>query len=131
MGTTSTLPNPITRTADDNLYTTERSTSSDTLGFGYAFPVTNGSYTVRLHLAEVWFVGGTGRGPTGTGRRIFDVQIEGATVIDSLDLNATVGALAAEAREFTVTVSDGTLNIDFPPANVNRPTLAAIEIVRN
>jgi len=37
--------------------------------------------------------------------------------------------LAADIRTFTVMVTDGTLNINFPAASVNRPTLAALEVI--
>ncbi len=66
----------------------------------------NGTYTVELNFAEI-----QGLGPN---KRIFDVMIEGVEVIPNLDI-----ALEADAqyralnRTFTVTVSDGVLNIRF------------------
>ena len=128
-GVVSNLPNPIANTTDDGLYTTQRSTSADNLGFSYALPVTNGTYTVRLHFAELYWVGGANRGTPGVGKRVFNVQLEGTTVLTNYDITAQVGALAADIRTFTVTVTDGTLNINFPTASVNRPTLAALEVI--
>jgi len=128
-GVVSNLPNPIANTTDDGLYTTERSTSADTLGFSYALPVTNGTYTVRLHFAETYWVGGANRGIPGVNKRVFNVQLEGTTVLTNYDITAQVGALAADIRTFTVMVTDGTLNINFPAASVNRPTLAALEVI--
>jgi len=128
-GSLSNLPNPILNTADDALYTFQRTTTSDTAGFSYALPVTNGTYTVRLHFAETYWVGGANRGTPGVGKRVFNVQLEGTTVLTNYDLTAQVGALAADIRTFTVTVTDGTLNINFPAASVNRPTLAALEVI--
>jgi len=128
-GVVSNLPNPIANTTDDGLYTTQRSTSADNLGFSYALPVTNGTYTVRLHFAELYWVGGANRGTPGVGKRVFNVQLEGTTMLTNYDITAQVGALAADIRTFTVTVTDGTLNINFPTASVNRPTLAALEVI--
>jgi len=128
-GSLSNLPNPIINTADDALYTFQRTTTSDTAGFSYALPLTNGTYTVRLHFAETYWVGGTNRGIPGVNKRVFNVQLEGTTVLTNYDITAQVGALAADIRTFTVMVTDGTLNINFPAASVNRPTLAALEVI--
>ncbi|MDX1992965.1 MAG: malectin, partial [bacterium] len=129
-GRNSAYSGAIAYTADDALYTNGRSTDSDSAGFSYAFPVTNGTYSVRLHFAEIYFTGGSGRGPAGNNRRVFDVEIEGATVLDNYDINAAIGPMAAEVRTFNVNVTDGTLNITFPPASVNRPLVAGIEVVQ-
>jgi hypothetical protein len=130
-GQANSFPTAVQNTADDALYTTERSSVSDTTGFSYALPVTNGTYTVRLHFAEIWFVGGSGREPSGSGQRVFDVQIEGVTVLDNFDITASVGHAAATVRTFEgITVSDGALNLNFPPATADRPTIEAIEVWR-
>ncbi len=129
-GKTNNLPNNITGTTDDALYTTERSSTANTAGFSYALPVAAGTYTVKLYFSELWFVGGSGRGTPGIGKRIFDVNIEGVTVLDNYDVTADVGILTATIKTFSITVSDGTLNIDFPPASADRPTIGAIEVLR-
>lgn len=133
-GTANNFPaNDILNTSDDDLYETERSQSNNT-GFSYSFPVTNGDYTVRLHFAEVWFVGGSGRGTLDTGsppRRVFDVQIEGVTVLDEFHIvTAAGGVRTAHVETFNVTVTDGSLDINFPPATTDNPTIEAIEIVQ-
>ena len=51
----------------------------------------------------------------------------GATELANYDLNAAVGPMTAVVKEYTLAVSDGTLNIDFT-ATVNRPIVAAIEV---
>jgi len=129
-GKTNNLPNNIAGTTDDALYTTERSSTANTAGFSYALPVAAGTYTVKLYFSELWFVGGSGRGTPGIGKRIFDVNIEGVTVLDNYDVTADVGILTATIKTFSITVSDGTLNIDFPPASADRPTIGAIEVLR-
>ena len=62
------------------------------------------------------------------GRRVFDVQVEGALAIDDLDIYAAAGARAALVRTVTATVSDGQLNITFLHG-VENPLVNAIEVV--
>jgi hypothetical protein len=130
-GRASVLPaSDIENTTANDLYYDARVALNAGGGFGYDLPVPNGTYTVALHFAEVYYVGGSGRGSAGAGRRVFDVQIEGATVLDEYDINAAVGPLTADVRVFTVTVADGVLDIDFPPgATADRPILAALEVI--
>ena len=82
-GTTSTFAvgQPISGTVDDALYQKVRYGSS----FAYALPIANGTYTVVLHVAEIWF--------TGAGQRVFDVAAEGGVVVDNLDVWAAAGAV--------------------------------------
>ncbi|MDX1991647.1 MAG: malectin domain-containing carbohydrate-binding protein [bacterium] len=129
-GKANTFISPIAGTEDDALYQDERSSTANSAGFAYQLPLPNGTYSVRLHFAELWFTGVNGRGPVGTGRRIFNVQMENATVLSNFDITAQAGALTALVRSFDVTVSDGVLNIVFPPAQADRPTIAAIEVVQ-
>lgn len=123
----------ILSTIDDPLYTTERSQSNNA-GFSYSFPVSNGTYTVRLHFAEIWFTGLSGRGALDTPtaqRRVFDVQIEGITVLDEFHIvSETLQPRVALIKTFTVNVTDGSLDITFPPATTDNPTIEAIEIVQ-
>ncbi len=116
---------PIANTEDDPLYQTERYGAD----FSYSFPVTTtGTYTVDLHLAEI-FVGAPGSGSEkGQGDRIFDVIIEGTTVLDDYDLFADVGALTATIKSFQTEVTDGILNIQFT-ATVDNAKISAIEIL--
>jgi hypothetical protein len=119
----------INGTSDDATFSTARVASSDDSGFSYNISVPKaGKYTVELSFAEVWFTGAQGFGPSGPGHRVFDVRMEGKTVIDDLDINAQVGARTALTRTVTVTVDDGNLDIDFPPASKNRPIVSAIEV---
>lgn len=112
--------NAVARTGDDALYNYAR--SKNATFSGYAIPVPNGSYTVHLQFAETYW--------SGIDERVFDTELEGALVIDNLDLVAEGGIWVAYDRSFVVTVSDGTLNIDFT-ASENNPLLNAIVVVRN
>jgi hypothetical protein len=101
-GGTHSVTSAINNTTDDAMYQTERWGYN----FGYAFPVTNGQYKVVLHFAEIYW--------TTAGSRVFDVSIEGVKKLDNYDIIAKTGAtLTATTETFTVSVTDGTLNIDF------------------
>ncbi|MFD3443829.1 malectin domain-containing carbohydrate-binding protein, partial [Microbacteriaceae bacterium 4G12] len=114
----------IAGTTDDVLYRTERSDPS----FAYDIPVANGTYTVRLHFAEI-FHGATGGGAGGTGKRVFDVNLEGGALeLDNLDINARVAPMTAFVSSHTVTVTGGVLDIDFL-ASVDQAKISAIEVI--
>ena len=62
--------------------------------FGFAVPVQNGPYTVRLHFAEL--------NKTAANTRMFDVRLEGATVLTNFDVFAAAGGIdKAIVRTFT------------------------------
>jgi hypothetical protein len=88
----------------------------------YDIPTGVGDFEVRLYFAEIY-------GPTArVGGRVFDVSIEGETVLDDFDVFAAAGAAnKGIVRSFDVT-SDGTLNIDFGHV-VENPNIMAIEII--
>jgi len=84
--------------------------------------VTNATpHTVRLHFAEM-------EGMTN-GQRVFDVQLQGQTVLTNLDVVAQAGGPRRELmKEFqNVTIADH-LDIDFPNAT-NAPMLSGVEII--
>ncbi len=121
---------PIANTENDELYQTERSASKDLGTFSYDIPVGSGSYTVKLHFAEIYF-GATNSpsGPGGAGKRVFSVDIEGQSDLSGYDINADVGPSTAVVKTFpNVSVTDGALSLDFS-ASVNRPKISAIEIL--
>jgi hypothetical protein len=110
----------VAGTTDDELYHTRRYAPASS--FSYAIGVENGTYRLRLHFAE------TNTSIT-TGQRVFDVQAEGSTVVDNLDIYSEVGSLRAYSREVTVTVTDGTFNLVFSPV-VGDPVVSAFELLR-
>ena len=112
----------ILQTEDDTLYQTERWNQD----LSYDVPVENGTYSVDLHFAEIYF--------DDFGQRIFDVELENSLVADDLDIyerarNAFFpgnnNALVINAPQ--VIVSDGILDLDMS-ASVNNAKLSAIEI---
>lgn len=95
-----------------------------------------GTYRVRLYFAEVYFGPGCAGGG-GLGSRVFDVLLEGTTVIKDLDVfGASSGCLASTTsdagspivRTFDVAVTDGMLDIAMP-ASRNNGKLSAVEVL--
>lgn len=111
--------NAVAKTSDDLLYNYGRSKPGFT---GYAIPVTNGNHTVYLQFAETFW--------TSNGSRVFDMTLEGSTVIDDLDLHATApGKWVAYDRAFPATVADGSLDLVFT-ASANNPLINGIVVIR-
>jgi hypothetical protein len=92
------------------------------VAFSYNIPVSNGSYLVRLHFAEL--------NKNGEGLRVFDVNIEGGekelTLFDIFKEAGGVGK--AIVKEFNIDISDGALNIDFI-RQVENAKISAIEVL--
>jgi hypothetical protein len=86
----------------------------------YNIPAVNGTYTVTLYFAEIYF--------NAPGQRVFNVSIEGQTVLQNFDIWAVAGQFAAVQRTFVVTVTDGVLNI-VATASVNNANFSAIQVV--
>jgi hypothetical protein len=85
----------VTNPAPQAVYQSERYGAST-----YTLPnLTAGSqYTVRLHFAEIYW--------TATGKRKFNVAINGTSVLSSFDIYAAAGAqYKAVLREFTATAN--------------------------
>jgi parallel beta-helix repeat protein len=110
---------PIANTTDDPLYQSERNGT-----FSYRFNVPNGSYDVTLLLAEIYW--------KATGKRVFDVLIEGALVLDNYDVYAAAGHDAAVSMTFPgIQVDDGRLDLEFVSVtNTAKVSAIAIESSR-
>ena len=122
-GSTYNVGAAIANTTSDAIYQTERFAGGN---LSYNVPVANGTYEVQLHFAEIFFVGGNG----GTGKRVFNISLEGQNVLNNYDINAITGANVSTAniQVFTVTVNDGTLNINLNGI-VENPKISAIAII--
>ncbi|MET1260976.1 malectin domain-containing carbohydrate-binding protein, partial [Flagellimonas sp. DF-77] len=100
---------PIANTTNDQLYQTERYSTSGAVV--YEIPVPNGNYAVDLHFAELYFgvlAGG------GIGSRVFDIDIEnGQGARSNYDITAESGGVATAIVErfSNISVSDGALSI--------------------
>jgi hypothetical protein len=75
---------------------------------------------VELKFAEIF-----GRDP---GQRLFNVAVEGTTVLPRFDISALAGLDTALDRSFIVDVSDGRINVDFTPIT-DSAKIAAIRII--
>ncbi len=113
----------IASTVNDALYQTERYGN-----FSYNFPVTNGAYVVELHFAEIYFGLSGGGSGGGVGSRVFNVSIEGTPALTNFDIFAEAGPANALIKTFPITVTDGTLNIQFTNV-VNNAKVSAIAIL--
>lgn len=90
------------------------------VGFdAYRFDVPNGDYLVRLHLCEIV--------AHGRGLRRFDVELEGAVVLDDVDVAARYGHDYAGVFTAAVTVADGRLDVEFAPT-IGQSLLNGIEV---
>ncbi|MEX0289689.1 MAG: malectin [Flavobacteriaceae bacterium] len=117
----------ILETEMDSIYVTERISSAALGNFEYKIPITNGTYKLRLHFAEI-FWGAPGGDAGSSDSRVFDVDVEGEVVLNDFDIFAKVGAVTATVEEFVVMVEDQELNIKFT-ASTDRPKISAIEVL--
>ena len=99
-GTARTVTNSITTTGVTNpapqaVYQAER---YGTVTYTLPSLTAGASYTVRLHFAELYW--------TATGKRKFNVAINGTTVLSNYDIYAATGArYKAVVKEFTATAN--------------------------
>ena len=108
--------------APDALFETSRfSGRSGDAGVSYEFDVANGDYAVTLLFDEGW------NGAKAPGARVFDVKLEGKLALDDFDIAKAYGWNTAGSETLAVTVTDGTLDLDFIQG-VENPQINAIEI---
>jgi hypothetical protein len=91
--------------------------------FTYTIPgLTAGAqYSVLLHFAETYF--------TAAGNRVFNVAINGTTVLSNFDIFAKAGVNTALVEQFTATAnSSGQIVIAFTDGTANQPLVSGIEI---
>ncbi|MGB5713586.1 MAG: malectin domain-containing carbohydrate-binding protein [Waterburya sp.] len=111
----------------DTIYDTERWDQSGGSEMQWAFDVPeDGLYEVRLYM---------GNGFDGTndpGERVFDVAIEGSVPdnLDDIDLSEQFGHETGGVIANTVTVTDGTIDLEFLHGAVENPLVNGIEIVQ-
>ena len=106
----------IANTTDDRIYQSHRRQVG---GFSYNLPIENGDYDVTLYFAETFF--------SSAGLRVFHVDAEDSRIITDLDLVATAGASTAYDITVTVTVADGSLDLDFVP-DVESPMVSGVKV---
>ncbi len=109
----------IEGTDDPKIYQTERYSMDR-----FVAQVPNGKYTVRLHFAETY------DGIDTDGPRVFDVKIQGQTVLTDFDVSKAAGKVQkALVKEYKgIAVTGGSMDITFVAKQQN-PEINGIEII--
>ncbi|MEN1679614.1 MAG: malectin domain-containing carbohydrate-binding protein [Planctomycetota bacterium] len=108
---------PADYTAPDAVFQSWRVDHNGGENLSYRFAVDPGKYRVDLYFVEP--------SKTAPGKRVFDVQIDGATVLDDFDIYAEAGVGAALGRSFVVNAASQ-LEVAF----VNEASLSAVSAIR-
>ncbi|WP_327328886.1 malectin domain-containing carbohydrate-binding protein [Halobellus limi] len=124
-GTTYTVDDSVPASTPDAVFETERWPSSGST-IEYDFPVTQGeTYEVRLYFIEQYSEA------QDVGDRVMDVSLEGQTVLNDYDIVADAGYKTGTMQNFTVTASDGTLDLSFDQdGGTHNPLMYGVEIVK-
>ena len=94
----------------------------------YNFPVADGDYRVELYFVEPWHGKDGGEKDDYEGIRIFDVAINGETVIDDLDPWAEAGYLGSLKRVVYAKAKNGHLHISFPEVKAGQAVICGIAV---
>jgi PKD repeat protein len=109
-------------TTPSQVFDSERWDPADATEMAWHIPVSAGTkINVRLYFANRY------SGTSQPGQRVFDVAIDGTTVLDHYDIVADAGDQIGTMKSFPIT-SDGTVDITFTH-EVENPLIDAIEIV--
>ncbi|MEO9475727.1 MAG: malectin domain-containing carbohydrate-binding protein [Cyclobacteriaceae bacterium] len=117
---------PVFNTLDEALFQTFRYGMNK---LKFHFPVPDGKYEVELHFVEPWY--GTGGGLGCEDWRVFDVAVNGKTVIDDLDIWKEAGHDKALVKTVSADVKGGELVIHFPEVKSGQAIISAIAISTN
>lgn len=93
---------------------------------GYEFPLPNGDYLVELYFIEPWL--GVGSNTDCSGMRLFDVAINGKTVLPGIDIWKEAGTSSVLKKMVRATVRGGKMIISFPKTNAGQAIISAIAI---
>lgn len=94
----------------------------------YRFPVPDGKYRVELYFIEPWHGTGGGIGTDCKGLRIFDVAVNGVTVLDDLDIWAEAGHDRLLKKVVECESSDGFIIVDFPEVKAGQAVISAVAV---
>jgi hypothetical protein len=86
----------------------------------------DGEYLVELYFVEPWL--GIGGGINAKGMRLFDVAINGKTVLDDLDIWNEVGTNTVLKKIVKAKITGGKMVISFPESKVGEALISAIAI---
>lgn len=114
-GSVNSTQDPIAGVSEDSLFQTERYGT-----YSYQVPVTTGTYSIELHMAELYW--------TAAGERSFSLSVEGQTELNNLDLFSQAGHDGAFNHIVEdVRVTDGTLDITLE-ATIDAGTLSGFAV---
>ena len=88
----------------------------------------SGLYRIELYFTEPWHGKGGGERDDYEGMRIFDVAVNGETVINDLDPWAEAGYCGAIKRIVTAKAKDGKIRISFPEVKAGQAIICAIAV---
>ena len=94
----------------------------------YEFQLHDGEYLVELYFIEPWL--GIGGSMNAKGMRIFDVAINGKTVLNDLDIWNESGTNSALKKTVSVKVTGGKMIISFPESKVGQAVISAIAVAQ-
>ena len=116
-GSAAFVNDPVANTVEDTLFKSERWGV-----YSYSFAVTAGAiYTLNLLFSE-------GQGAYAVGSRVFNIKVDGQTVLNNFDIRAEVAGQTAMIKTFTITAIANTLQIT-TEAIVDNPSITAIEVL--
>ncbi|HVH85557.1 MAG TPA: malectin domain-containing carbohydrate-binding protein [Terriglobales bacterium] len=114
----------VTNPAPEQVYLTQR-VGTGIGSFGYFIPnlIPGATYKVRLHFAEGFF--------SQSGSRVFNVAMDGQTVLSNFDIWAAAGATnTAVINEFSAKADRyGLVMLQFLVGTANLPSLRGIEVI--
>lgn len=94
----------------------------------YDLPVPDGDYRVELYFVEPWHGKDGGEQDDYEGMRIFDVAVNGQTVVDDIDPWTEAGYCGALKRIVNVKAKDGMLHISFPEVKAGQAIICGIAV---
>ena len=109
----------ISNTSDSGLFQDQMYGKTGTVGSWFGFAP--GNITVQLDFAETFF--------GATNSRIFDVALNGTTVLTNLDIyQQACGRDIALVKTFTVNSTNGVITLSFPKVSKDNAQIAALKI---
>jgi len=116
---TNAITGALPCSTDGALYQAQRYGSP----FTYSFAVPAGSYQVMLKFAETYW--------TAAGQRVFNVSINGSTVLTNFDIFATagIGNKAVDKVFNNIAPSGGNITIQLGPASVDNAMVDSIQVI--
>ena len=113
----------VSNAAPAAVYQSKRTTGGDTITYNIPNLESGHKYTVRLHFADDI--------SNGTGQRMFNVSINGSSVLSDFDVFAAAGKQRYKAvvKDFGATPDGGTITIKFSPGRSGNALVNGIEVI--